>query len=450
MDREIATNGLGLQVQPGLFHSGTKLKCKYTMPIINYPVLDFKPSFKSFLIYAKSYNKGKPLREQLRPQHAKMFARILILTSKQLYRRNKLFSDTPEFKRHDSSQPYNLRANRKKLSWVEEGIPINENTAYRQVNRLIAAGVIQEKINHGSQMNFELLINPDFLSINDLSNPDYKPSLKYLKTEKSGFQKGLHTNCPPISPILEKELSSNLNIVVDKVTPPTVGDNILKEQERALKKNFLKEHREIAPEFVKKPGNNEKEQAIGPAGSSKLQKFQKAAARWFFWYTIHMLFEGREINPAHLENTLAYVQQNYFANCYSIKDVERLKATYKWRIDKAKRSIERHKIEMKYVFPGAYLDLSKKGVNPKSGNLYMSFVNTASWPGKYQNLQKQKEQQIKQRGYTDALNKQILKVANNPTLEQFFSCEAFVKKNLPHRMGEFLNHFSTANALNYG
>jgi hypothetical protein len=433
------------------------------MTIINYPVLQYKSSLSAFLNYVREYNDDKPLREQLRPQHAKMYTRILTLLSRQLYENNKLFQETPDFRQLNDKEPVKLHTNRKALSWVENTIRISGNTAYRQVLRLMDAGVITAKINHGSQMNFELLINPEILLISDVINPVYKPCSKYLDGENKAGYDCLKTSFTPEYLISEKELFNNSNISVDKETRIPIRDNSVKEQERAQKKNILKEHREIAQNSEKndkspweKPDElinewnpsaeqaGKKEPKLMPACKVKLREYQKSAARWLFWYILNRLFEGRIFNPAHLENTLAYVEQHYFINCLSLKSIEHTRKIYKWRIDKAKRTIERHEINMQWIFPGYYLDLNRKGINPDTGKPYMSFINTASWPKKYEQFQKQKDRQKQKAIGLDLLNKQLRLFLNNPNLNQFKRCESYVRKNIPHLMEDFLNHFNTS------
>lgn len=428
------------------------------MTVVKYPVLLYKNSLTAFLNFASEYNSDKPLREQLRPTHAKLFARILTLLSRQIYEHNRLFQDTPEFRKINTQEPVKLQTNRKALSWIENTLKINENTVYRQLNRMIDAGVISEKINHGSQMNFELLINPEILLISDLTNPDYKPTSKNLETENKAIPKDLNTSFSPEYLIPEKEHFNNLNITVDKESRTIVRDDIGKEQERTSKKNVFKEHREIVQNNSENSERSSKliadwnlsagqagtkEQQLAPPPESKLREHQKAAARWFFWYVLSRLFEGRSFNPAHLENTLAYVEQYYFINCYSLNAIESTRKLYKWRIDKAKRTVERHETNLKWIFPGHYLDLNRKGSNPKTGKPYMSFANTASWPKKFENLLKLKKEFEEKTKDQDLLNKQLSLFLKNSNINQFRRCEAFVKKNIPHLMNDFLSHFTT-------
>lgn len=431
------------------------------MAILKFPVLDFKSSLEAFHLFAGEYNRDKPLRKQLRPQHSKLFARVLTLVSRQLYNRNELFKDTPEFRILDNSQCLQLSTNRKALSWVEKTIQINGNTVYRQILRLMEAGVISEKVNHGSQMNFDLLINPDFLLIKDFANPDYVPSSKFLKDENPQNKTSLNTSFTPEHLTPEKELFNNSNIAVDKVSLPAVRDELVKEPERAEKKNFEKEHWGISQTQNGNPTQldekslrfiqqwKEKEPRVAPARDSKLREYQKGAARWFFWYTINRLFEGRSINTAHLENSLAYVEQYYFTHCLSLKAIEQTRRMYQWRIDKARRTVARHNINMQWIFPGHYLDLNRKGNNPQTGKPYMSFANTATWPRKYVHLHaKRKNEQHKNRDF-DLLNKQLRLYVNNPNLNQYRRCEAYVRKNIPHLMEHFLSQFTTSKVQTY-
>lgn len=405
------------------------------MAKVNYPVLRFKSSLTAFLNYSKEYNTEKPLKQQLRPQHVTMFTRILTLLARQLYEHNRLFKDTPELRQLDTDRPVPLSTNRKALSWVEKTVKINEHSAYRHVTRLMEAGVIVKKVNHGTQMNFELFINPDFLSITDVSDGENDPGDESPEGGNSAEHGGLRTNYPP-EYLNRKELFNNLNIAVEKVSLPAVRDEYVKEQKRTEEKNFLKEHREIAhkPDETKGRINErsaelidnwnltavkagKKEQKVLPHRESRLREYQKSAARWFFWYVLTRLFEGRVFNPAHLENTLAYVEQYYFVNCPTLKAIEQTCKLFQWRIDKAKGTIDRHNTDMRWVFPGYYLDMDRKGINPKTGKPYMSFANTASWPAKYEQFQKQKEKQRKKDTARDYLDKQLRLYLNNPTLE---------------------------------
>jgi hypothetical protein len=104
---------------------------------------------------------------------------------------------------------------------------------------------------------------------------------------------------------------------------------------------------------------------------------------------------------------------------------------------------------MQWIFPGHYLNLNNKGINKATGKPYMSFVNTASWPKKYENLLKQKGKYKKQYADRENLDKQLRLFLVNPSLRQFKRCEAHVKKNIPHLIGDFLNHFSTSKIFTY-
>jgi hypothetical protein len=430
------------------------------MAIVNYPVLQFKNSLAAFLKFAEGYNKDKPLKQQLRPSHSNMFVRVLTLLARQLYAHNKLFNDTPELRLLDASQPVVLQTNRKALSWVEKTIKINGNSAYRHINRLIEAGVITKKVNHGSQMNFELWINPEFLLITDFLNEDNGSFPENAEDRNEAGTDGLNTNFSPVYLTSEKEHFNNSTITVKKVSRPG-RDELLKEQERTQKKNFLKEHREIAqnpgeasPRINERSASliqnwnltaikaGKKEQQVAPRRDSKLREYQKGAARWFFWYVLNCLFEGRIFNPAHLENTLAYVEQYYFVNCQTPNAVEQARKLYQWRIDKARGTINRNNTDMRWIFPGQYLDMDRKGTNPKTGKPYMSFANTISWPVKYEQFRKQKEKQRKENTSRDYLDKQLRLYLNNPGLEQYRRCEAYVRKNIPHLMPDFLNQFN--------
>jgi hypothetical protein len=320
------------------------------------------------------------------------------------------------------------------------------------------AGVITKKINHGTQMNFELFISPDFLSITDCPDRENSPGDNGPEGANGAGHEGLRTNCQP-EYLTKKELFNNLSITVEKESRPE-RDKLLKEQERTGKKNILKEHREIAHKLAETKGKKDersaaliqnwnltavkagkKEQEIPPCRDSKLREYQKSAARWFFWYVLSRLFEGRIFNPAHLENTLAYVEQHYFVNCHTLNAIEQTRKSYQWRVDKAKGTIDRHNTDMRWVFPGYYLDIDRKGINPQTGKPYMSFANTASWPAKYQQFQKQKEKQQKENTARDCLDKLLRLYMNSPSLARYRRCEAYVKKNIPHLMPDFLGHF---------
>ena len=195
-----------------------------------------------------------------------------------------MFKDTPELRLLEDSEVIVLSTNREALSWVENTLQINGNTVYRQLLRLIEAGVISKKVNHGSQMNFELFINPDFLLIRDLITPDYKPTSKYLDTKNPKKEAFLNTTFTPEHLTPEKEHSNNLNISVDNVILPTVRIDDKKEQERTQKKNFEKEHREISQSFNREYSETErksqlliqkwieKEPKVAPARDSKLRE----------------------------------------------------------------------------------------------------------------------------------------------------------------------------------
>ena len=80
----------------------------------------------------------------------------------------------------------------------------------------------------------------------------------------------------------------------------------------------------------------------------------------------------------------------------------------------------------------------------------MSFANTAIWPKKYENFHKASKQEKQSICDNDLLSKQIRIYLNNPSLYQYKRCEAYVKKNIPHLMDQFLNQFTPVDSLSYG
>jgi DNA-binding Lrp family transcriptional regulator len=111
-----------------------------------------------------------------------------------------------------------LQTNNRQLAKL---VKCSSRTIQRHIHKLQAAGIITSKIFHGSNSNFEVLINPKILLVREkLSVENLKkqlpdtPTPTSQNTPKPGFSKKQKTNCPDTYSCNTGKQNNNLIIAV--------------------------------------------------------------------------------------------------------------------------------------------------------------------------------------------------------------------------------------------
>ncbi len=410
------------------------------MAIIYYPKLDVSKSINKFLGYAEIYNADKPNAQQLKPIHKDVFARIASLASNKIYSNNKEHRNGPRPCAVDTSIDYTIGANNKLISQLNKKLQISTRSVGRHIDRLMEAKVVK-KIWHGPKKNYELLIDPTFLSYVDLTRNG--PGQIGPRMIKNFSDKT--TNCR-LSNTIPHTTIKNIIIPVSNTNRPVGEKNFsfenktenIPDGEKLLdSKGFI-----IVPAWIKRKLENEKKNLRGAAAHDALHVNKSGAAKEFFFYAVNNLFQGRDnIRLTEMENAFQYVVKNYFATCHDYKSIDQVLKNYKWRVDVAKRYILSHDVNMEFIFPSRYFDLSRKGIRNNKGNTkFLSFANTAGWPKYFEKFKKKNKD--KTRKYTDeqVLNHYLRKYFASPKVNTYVATERLFKEKYPHLLDKFLGH----------
>jgi len=169
-------------------------------------------------------------------------------------------------------------------------------------------------------------------------------------------------------------------------------------------------------------------------------KMRQTYVAMFVDYLIDNLFEDKKIQftTDYYNEIIDYVNKNYFSNCNTIKALEYRWFTYQYRIDVAKKYlnkyIEKNNFDTTYLYPLAYLNIYKKGAGQ------FSFMNTESFS---RNGKDWKRKNGYNRNLTPELRKKLNKYARNVEMGKDTYDNALENlKNLTKDNTELVNQFN--------
>lgn len=360
-----------------------------------------------------------------------------------------------------------------------------ESTIYRNILRLIEAGVIKTKVGHGKKADFELHIHSHFLLVSDRANPEYNP-LAESKTESAQF-----AFCK-VERILLEQLENTLYsaYAVDKVNLPCENqDNTT--SERQLQQPATSTQGQIGVENQALPdnpnkGNIEQEQEgwsnavpSQPMGQKRVKptggrgdiarmeeergiELAKIVGKnvnpqlWHSWrrlssaahfvdYAIDKIYTRRGITiyPEARIRAIEYAERFYFPNpfireestifkpCQTWEEYANRLMQLEWCIDTAHRYAAKHKGY--FVILGKYIDIENPTGLTKTFSWWMnSKLNEADKKRARRNL---KELQM--------LLEQIDKVLKNQDYNTYKSAETFIKNHIPKYQSLFRKNLGT-------
>lgn len=124
--------------------------------------IDFKKSFTAIDRFFNEFNEGKTMQDKTRLKaNSKATAYAIIrLYGNYLYSKKMLFVDGKAGAKLDEIPPLSTNNVR-----IAEHINATDRTVRNHIKKLIDAGLITKKVNHGRVNNFELWINPEILGV---------------------------------------------------------------------------------------------------------------------------------------------------------------------------------------------------------------------------------------------------------------------------------------------
>lgn len=476
--------------------------------MIKLPYINTRAHLKSIMQrydeYASEYNglieqqkkaTGISERQTLKPTHRALFTDLVFEAGARMLERigeyEKISREQGEadtllsfLKPIDSESGIMLRTNRKQLS-KRSGKEVS--TIYRNIRRLMEAGIINRITNHGKYSDFELFINSDFIFISDHSNPAYNPImagsffsahlLAKCKVENIKQEHLLNkinsANAENVVNFTETLTSGNMNISDGKIgiNKPTADKNTTGtltgtegKAEIALKsgENANKKRRNWKP--TGGPADNHQlllENGLNPTNPdlSADTKFKKqdylriSYAQMIVNYMIEKIYTRRMITiyPEARLKAIDYMIDYYFPDpfyrdksimsplksCITFKDYVYRAEMLKWCIDAANRYAAKNNAF--FTMPNRWIDIG----NPSG------FFRTLKWYTTAKQREADKALHARNREDIRKLQNQIQLVIKNPDQQTLQQAENYVQTVLPKYIHLFRRTIAgTVNQIN--
>lgn len=417
----------------------------------------------------------KEKKQRLTDSHDELYYELIRQYNKQIIEHCQKFGYKYEFCQVTIDTIPTLKTNNGQLQLIKNS-KISKTTVWRRMSRLIEAGVIS-KINHGPERDYEIVFHPKVIFMADKSNFQdfFLPRWVSLDEVLRQFY-GKIANCTPFSNNKKDTLNNKLSLVkrvnfqniVQNTEPQQVnsiatqqvinniadvlkinGTNAVSETD-TLKDTFLKD--------TQQSKNKENSNSNNPNAyfnniqqkENNIKTLRQAAAGWLLSFYLHFLakytatgssFEAT--NPVVKKRTLEKIEENFFSNCMTYADINKIKIKYQWCIKKAEEIViwKRHKKEKGFIqYGNAYFDEKNY-----SGGFIGLFHKYDVWNGKQrEKLVKDREKQIKKQveyKYQEIMTEFYLK------RRTFKQTEIFIKKNLPQKHEDFLREIAITGGI---
>lgn len=444
--------------------------------IISEPYIDPKDFFLHatvFETYMEAYNTEARERRKngekvqlLRGTHRETFFALVRMYSKQLKSDAMVFSDTPELMAKTIETLNHLYTNR--LDYYNETRK-DGSTFYRHLQRFLELGIITQKIWHGTRSNFELVLNPDFFLVRDAKNKAYRPESQWLQNALS--QSGFNAKCTLLTISEMNKLKKEIMDVNNVDKESSINEQSIREQDTNIEtvKGECLDNAGINQQHSSKTSEqNTPPVALAPplTEEQKLQasfiRYKYATARTIVLYAIEKLWPGkvlwtneegtRTISDSELDRTIEGVYHWY------VKDVDNNYSVIDNRFDFTKRIIlkslrnlqkngyrqrsyeNRTDLKTWFVYPFKYFNPEyTKGFNTSLTWMSQDWIKKQS---KIQRTAKQKAIDNAVRKYHKQSDPDKLGT-NRTGYAEYRRQEAYIRKNHPQQLNEFLNRTLT-------
>ncbi len=416
--------------------------------IIELPEVNMYASKIAFNSFMEQFNDSKEHnREMLKSPHLQMFDKLIQLSNRQIKKdRQSLVETEPSCLHLNTEEPYVLFTNSTSLSRI---LKCSANTVRNRIAKLEKSGAIVSKTNHGRTKNYELLLNPELLLINDVDNPLLLSKSQYIEINaNTHFISGKTQNL--VQALKEINYKPNKIMNVSGVEKSDTNESSTAQNLANGLSNYLKysrtsnriknKHHKLAQENLSIPNNLEEKRKKVPAKkekspaeirAEKLQAYKNRIATWLVAYAIGIIWKNKDIVEPEYIRTVHYIEQEYLKNA-NYQQCQEFQKQAKWRIDAVGRYIERKKYNMTQ-YPFQYFHKT----NRTSG-----FVITKKWYDDAKSYWAIKQEQKTKRTDWHKLQDAIRRYTKDRTMANFKKEEHYVKDNIPEYYNEFLQHFS--------
>lgn len=349
----------------------------------------------------------------------------------------------------ESLSPFRISTNRNQLG---ERTLKSGATVYRLIMRLLDAGILQNKINHGPTMNFDIEINPILLPISDELDSSYDPIREILaNTENEDIKSYLRSKRTPYCS--NKNILNNITIpepekVKSSISalpneqprtnyPDTEGRSYDKSRsvDQPDGKAKINEFKNAFGISVDMTEILQQQQEAQKAYGAKLresrnqdEKRLKKFAILLVSFLLDHLFKDRHIYPGEVDKA-RIVAEYYFSDIY--RDNGACNAAfeqYKARILLVERYISRNGYDFSNMYPARYLD---------PGNTTSGFVMTDRWLKDSEKFKRMKKRSKRLTTADDIFRHAFENFIRKGDLTAYNYWKRYIRKRLPERAAEF-------------
>lgn len=360
---------------------------------------------------------GKKL-PYLKRQHQEAFFTLIRYYSVQIgkipMRRNN--------KGYEASELPPLQMNNVKLA---NALKCSTTTAWRYLNTLAEAGIIKEKIFHGTTADYELVFHEDFILMYDEANHEIKPDSAYLHPLTENDKISI---CKPywkLSSSIKKKINSVETVEKSEKTdlkgvlrtrfknpykiPPEIDEKWIKHPKNIDDNSADQQEKteNSAPNDPKNPRN-----AKLPDSSARNKEHRDFQSHVLFLYAVNLLWPGgklwvdekgkmRYISEAEQRRTEEYISENFWTQCKTPEDMDKWREYYEKGIRRAKEWLDNQRFDNYYVNPYKYF----------SRNYEKGFFQAYHWAKRQFEADKAKE---RRRKYNKTLRRAIAAYMKNP------------------------------------
>jgi len=422
-------------------------------------------------------------RQKLTEAHRSLLQALYFEAVSQYEMRLELFSNTElaplPFKLGD---PVCVNTNNKDLAYrLSRSNPRVASTIYRRLNRIRECGGITGKINHGTQANYDLYINPDLFLLWDAEDENYHPSSKFLNGNNSESYLPQRAKCKPSKDSIsfgknKKTIAVDSSVPVNKSAEPneTAAQGKMRDLHDAGKTEGRKTPRagecasteESAEEKTEERPEGKDTQAGGARrggvdlGVENAQKRAFVAAKFLYKYAVWMLWSadaeadntglaphlrtryggklwnGKAIHLPEEQQAIRYLAAHYFANDTSPIGLERQIQNMQNRIRMASEYLGRqdyYKNGQWFVTPTQFFDQNNRN----------GFIGTYKWLSM---AKEWKERKTKLADSRKRMLKHLERYLSEPSFENYNRQLNSVRRAVPQLEAEFIQR-ATATSL---
>lgn len=405
--------------------------------LIPFPRLSIVDSEKLFDIAFDIYNAQQEyLRDQLRYTHKTLFSYLLKALNFELGQNIKNFKDKFQI---NPEEEFGIHTNRSRLGSFMKCSP---ETVGNLISRLVQAKILR-KISHGPVRDFELFITPNLLKF-------YDSSAEFMKIQNAGYSNLSEGQTKSLNMfwLNQQELYNKKISTVDKVSNLSKNATafVSKSDETVQPKGMYTGtltgtgKTGTQGDFCK----NETETTYISRLQKQEKNFRRAATAWALIF-INMAFDkfklwedrtdNKTVYQAERDAVTLYVQENYFQNCQSQKELEFFFNQYLWRLEKIANYRKRHGWDCQ--FPRQFFDLNNK--------MKGSFHCTEAWWKRNQDYQKIKNKRKELMTDHKKLQKALMMIFESQN--NFSQAKSYIEHVAPHLRKDFLTHVANQNYL---